>query len=417
MSTNELLTFYRSQAVDQLIPFWQKAVDHQYGGVFTCFDNRGERLVRRDKFTWSQGRFVWLWSRIAWLIGSGQLPGDEKLFLREARGAIDFLIRNVFLENGRCAYVLTESGDLIDPPHLADSSIYADCFVLMGFAEYARVAGDRGVLDRAIQIYDSILTRLSEGTFRTDPYPIPPRHRAHGIAMIFLRVGSLLSAAMRRFGHERTSQIDDGVALAVREILEVFRLPDGRLQELIPDLENRDTLLARHATPGHIFESMWFVIHAALARDRTDWIQQAVISIRKAFALGWDSEHEGLFRYVDLAGGPPTGVRTGQSYEHLIADTWDTKIWWPHAEALYSLLLARHVDPGDEELATCYERLHSYVFRTFPHPDSSVGEWIQIRNRRGEPLDKCVALPVKDPYHILQAVLLIVEKLNGGDPC
>ena len=54
-----------------------------------------------------------------------------------------------------------------------------------------------------------------------------------------------------------------------------------------------------------------------------------------------------------------------------------------------------------------------YVFRIFPNPDRTVGEWIQIRDRQGVPLEKCVALPVKDPYHILQDVMLIIELLHS----
>ena len=38
-------------------------------------------------------------------------------------------------------------------------------------------------------------------------------------------------------------------------------------------------------------------------------------------------------------------------------------------------------------------------FRTTTKP---IGEWIQIGNRQGEPMEKVVALPVKDPFHIIR---------------
>jgi N-acylglucosamine 2-epimerase len=56
-----------------------------------------------------------------------------------------------------------------------------------------------------------------------------------------------------------------------------------------------------------------------------------------------------------------------------------------------------------------FERVWAYSFRVFPQPDAKVGEWIQIRDRRGEPLDRVVALPVKDPYHIARNLIQIVE--------
>ena len=39
-------------------------------------------------------------------------------------------------------------------------------------------------------------------------------------------------------------------------------------------------------------------------------------------------------------------------------------------------------------------------------------EWIQIRTREGYPQEKVVALPVKDPYHIIRNVILIIELLE-----
>jgi len=61
----ELERFYRDHLEQQLLPFWQRAADTEYGGVYTCFSNDGSALTATDKYTGSQGRFVWLWSRIA----------------------------------------------------------------------------------------------------------------------------------------------------------------------------------------------------------------------------------------------------------------------------------------------------------------------------------------------------------------
>jgi N-acylglucosamine 2-epimerase len=49
----------------------------------------------------------------------------------------------------------------------------------------------------------------------------------------------------------------------------------------------------------------------------------------------------------------------------------------------------------------------------FPQPDSAIGEWIQIRDRRGEPLDIVVALPVKDPYHIARNLIQALELFSA----
>jgi N-acylglucosamine 2-epimerase len=82
-----------------------------------------------------------------------------------------------------------------------------------------------------------------------------------------------------------------------------------------------------------------------------------------------------------------------------------------HSEALYSLLLSYEVT-GDRSFMDTYWKFHDYVFATFPNPDKSVGEWIQIRDRAGRPEDKVVALPVKDPYHITRAFMHAIQCLG-----
>ena len=88
--------------------------------------------------------------------------------------------------------------------------------------------------------------------------------------------------------------------------------------------------------------------------------------------------------------------------------SWDTKLWWVHSEAIYATALSYTLS-GADEMRTWFERVWEYAFRVFPHPDPDVGEWIQIRDRRGEPLEKVVALPVKDPYHIARNLIQIIE--------
>ena len=109
-----LLEAYREHLLSDLLPFWWKAVDREHGGIFTCFDNFGARLISRRKYTWSQGRFVWMWSRIARMIKASMLPGDAGEYLREAGRTVEFLSEHVFLANGNCAYVLSEKGDKIE---------------------------------------------------------------------------------------------------------------------------------------------------------------------------------------------------------------------------------------------------------------------------------------------------------------
>ena len=85
-----------------------------------------------------------------------------------------------------------------------------------------------------------------------------------------------------------------------------------------------------------------------------------------------------------------------------------SKLWWVHSESLYSTLLFGE----DEEIAAWYPKVRDYTFNTFPNTANDRGEWIQIRSRDGKPENRVVALPVKDPFHILRNYLLIIEFLK-----
>ncbi|KIL41363.1 N-acylglucosamine 2-epimerase [Gordoniibacillus kamchatkensis] len=409
-----LLPFYRAHVENVLLPFWYRALDSERGGIYTCFNNAGTELVSTDKYTWSQGRFVWILSQAAAMMRRGSLAGDADFCLDHARRTAEFLRRHVFLDNGNCAYVLTADGDKKEAiPGLGyDISFFADCFVVSGFAKYASVSADRAALADALRLYRRIRERLANGDARSEPYPVPDGFEAQSTPMILLNVAQELADTLAAHGHPEAAAVRAEASGYMDSIMDRFR--DGRLlREMLPaDPRDADTLLCRHITPGHAVECMWFVMAEAAKTGRADRIEQAADVIERSFELGWDAEYGGLFREVDRDGGAPKGRLIGGRYEALIVDTWDMKIWWPHSEILYSLLLA-HSLTGRSSLLDKYRTAHDYVFRTFPNPDAAVGEWIQIRDRSGKPVDKTVALPVKDPYHILRNMLLAIELLDG----
>ena len=410
-----LQSFYLEHLETVILPFWlEHGIDMEHGGYFTCFDNRGEHLISTDKYIWSQGRMIWLFARLADLSRQGIVRQDTDRFLNLARQGVEFVRRHAFLENGNCAFLLDQFGNKKEPvPGKGfDTSFFADCFVTLGFTEYARVAHDVQVLEQALTQYNRLVHRISTGSVRSDPYPTPTGFIAHSVPMIMLNVSQELAGALEAFQHPQATELRRMSSTYMQEVMQRFYQSDGLIAEMLP-LQGpaTDSVLSRHVTPGHTIESMWFVMREAATLKQQVWIQQAAQAVKKAFAVGWDQEYGGLLRYVDRIGGKPKGAEIGEVYERLVLDTWDTKLWWPHSEALYSTLLAYDLT-GDEAFIPLYERTHEYVFTTFPNPDQHIGEWIQIRDRQGKPIDKVVALPVKDPYHITRNILLILELLH-----
>jgi len=408
----------RAALGESILPFWWRTIDREQGGVFNCWNNDGTQLIRRDKFTWSQGRFSWLWSRLADLPARAGLPGTEAEYRAQAARTVEFIEAHAFLPDGRCAFLLSEGGELMEavPGAGPAPSIYADCFVAMGLAEFARVTRDHRRLRAAWRLMDFIEARVDSGNFLTHPDPIPPGYRSHAIHMIQLNVALVVHAAALALGDPETKAARERTTALAATIFDTFLRPGGRLVELWPESEtDHDTVLARHLNPGHALECLWMLLSVAVREGRADWISRASEAVLVAFQHGWDEEHGGLLHYVDQTGGLPRGRRGESTYEKSVEGSWSTKLWWVHSEAIYTSLLLYRLTGNGEARRWC-ERVFEYTMRVFPQRDPAVGEWIQIRDRAGLPLDRVVALPVKDPYHIARNFIQVLELFSSCQP-
>jgi N-acylglucosamine 2-epimerase len=384
MNSNRLLRIYTELLLDGIVPFWAKhGVDEQHGGVLSCMDENGAR-ISDDKYVWSQARWAWVCSALYNRIEK------RPEFLRRARAAIDFLLQHGRDEKGRFVYHTSRTGKVIE----GATSIYSDCFVVYGISEYCRAVPDPSLLRLAREIFQHIQQRVEAPDFsETAPYKLPPNRRNHGVPMILTEVAGELARTLN----------DAAVAAAAdnysTRVLCSFVRPEKKCVVEFLDCEYREVSPPEgtFVMPGHAIESMWFTIHRALARKDSATVSRAVEIIRWHLEKGWDTEYGGIFLGIDAEGGEP------------FLPNSETKLWWPHTEALYALLLA-HKLTGEKWCEEWYDRIHEWAFPRFSMPE--VGEWRQRLNRQGKPIDTVVALPVKDPFHLPRAAILAIELLK-----
>jgi len=414
MNTKELRDFYIDQLKNVMLPFWMnRSIDSEYGGVYTCFDNSGEKLLNTDKYTWSQGRMVWIFSRLSTMnIFS---INERKHFLGLAKMGAFFLINNCVLENGNCTFLMDRSGK--PKPQVEggdlDTSVYADCFAILGVSEYARISEDLSAVDFCKRLYKSIVERIESNTYKAEPYPTPAGYKEHGIVMSLLCISTELSGTLSAVGDDFFEYTNKKANSCLHEIIDNFVDSNNLIHEM-KTADNRfvtDKLLGMYVNPGHTIEDMWFIIHQAIVSKDIQAIKKAGEITKNTFKIGWDKEYGGIQLFAGCDGGKPNSDITGIENEKMVQkvlNDWDSKLWWPHSEALYtSLLLYKLLK--DEDFLRMYEMVHEYTFKTFPNPDKNIGEWIQIRDRQGKPIQKVVALPVKDPFHIMRNMILIIE--------
>lgn len=396
----------RTHLERDVLAWWSReGADGVLGGVRTCFTNRGEPLSA-EKYTWSQGRWAWTCALVADEVEAGRIAGDSASWRERSIRTAEFLIEHAFLPDHRTSFRLAENGgQLADENGEYATSVFADLFAVLGLAGAARTTGE-GIDGWIAQAHRSLAvadTSIRDQTAKSAPYPVPAGFRDLAGPMTLIHVAGELHRAAPTADSLRVIDAAHDALLGGEDPF----LSARTWWEFRPDrTEDHDTLLARHVTPGHLLELLWMLVHVG---DRHPQLAVAPATLEalalRALEAGWDELEGGLLRYVERdTGGQPEGRLVDSPYEALVQRTWDTKLWWVHAEAMYATgLLAQRT--GSKALARWATRVIGYTLDTFPAPDGR--EWIQIRARDGSPLDEVVALPVKDPMHIARSLLLL----------
>ncbi len=421
MDHNKLYTmfgFYENELKANILHYWLKRCeDREYGGFVNCYTNDGKELFSYDKFTWSQGRFVWMFAKLADTEAPVFDKEEREKLLSLARQGAYFLMEHCLMgeDDWRCVFLMERDGTPkeVEPGAPLDMSIYADCFVIAGVGMYAAASGDMKAYRFAKRLYDSAVDRVERDEFNTLPYPLDRKYRAHGIPMIFSNVSRELYRAAERLAPSDAPLLLRNMEKYTGDTLTHFVDENNVIHEVITkDNHFFPQILGQNMNPGHTIEDVWFMLDTVDFTGRTDWEPLIYAIAKKALENGWDEEFGGIIHYAGIHGGKPEGDMTGVEKETMVKqlEDWDYKLWWVHTEALYSTLRLGF-RTGDQVFFDWYERIFDYVFRTFPNPDREIREWIQICDRTGRGEWKVVGLPVKDPYHITRNLILIIELL------
>ena len=388
MRVDEPGSEYRDLLLNKIVPFWKEfGLDLEFGGLRSCMKEDGTR-VSDDKYIWSQARWVWVCSAMFNRIEA------RPEFLLWAKSGVDFLMEHGRDTEGRWIYRTDRKGTAIE----GAISIYSDCFAVYAFSEYFRATQDAAVLQVAIDTFWQILVRVEAEDFQeTAPYPLPHGLRNHGVPMMLTEVANELAQTTG------DSSIESIADLYSSRIMDRFVQPDNLILEFL-DRRYRPVPApdGTFIMPGHAIECMWFVMHLAARRQEKKTIARAAQVLKKHLEVGWDPEFGGLFLGLDIHSKSP------------LLPNSEAKIWWPHTEALYAIRLAS-VLTGEKWCQGWYERIHAWSFSHFPLPS---GEWCQRLDRTGQAIETLIALPVKDPFHLPRAAILMTQLEGAGvRPC
>lgn len=380
--------FWRNELTENILPWWLRhAIDVDHGGICSCIADDGA-IQSHEKYVWSQVRAVWTFA------AAYNRIEQNAAWLDAAKNIYDFVVAHGINDDGDFNFRLSREGDLLEGPQ----SIQTDAFAICALVEYAKASNDDAALDLAMNSFRRTSSLIANpGSYKTAPYPIPEGAKAQRVSMQFsLAYWELAKATGDADVQAEAQRLTD-------DVLDNFRRPDLRASVEYLGLDNNllQGPIGSYVSAGHAIETAWFQIENIRHRDDHEAMAKACQVMQWAFDYGWDDEFGGLYLGGDIKGGEP------------YLPNWDTKIWWPHCEAICGLLMAYEVC-GQSWCLDWYEKVRDWSLDHFPVKDH--GEWTQRLDRQGRKLDRIVALPVKDPFHLPRALVYAVEscqRMNG----
>lgn len=376
---------YRTELLENILPFWMKnSRDEQNGGFFTCL-NRDGSVYDTDKFMWLQGREVWCFSYMY----NNVEPKQE--WLDMALHGAGFMKKWGRDKEGNWYFSLTADGKPLVQPY----NIFSDCFATMAFASLDKALPSDEHKKIALTTFENILRRRdnTKGIY-TKAYPGTRPLKNFSLPMILCNLSLELEHLI---GASRVNELAKEV---VHEVMDVFYQPDMGLilENVAPDGSFSDSFEGRLLNPGHAIEAMWFIMDLGKRFNDQSLIQKATNIMLDTLEHGWDGEHGGIFYFLDAKGAPPQQLE------------WDQKLWWVHVEALVALAKGYQLT-GDARCAKWFERVHDYTWTHFK--DAAYSEWFGYLNRRGEVLLPLKGGKWKGCFHIPRALYQVWKTLEG----
>jgi N-acylglucosamine 2-epimerase len=384
MDLKTLTQKYKSELLDNVIPFWMNhSRDSQYGGYFTCLDRQGN-VFDTDKFIWLQGREVWMFSKL-----HNQVEQKPEWLEMALHGA-NFLQKYGHDGNLNWYFSLTREGKPLIEPY----NIFSDCFATMAFGQLYKASGVEEYGAIAKSTFDNILRRSDnpKGCFNKATPGTRPL-KGFSLPMILcnlsLEIEHLLSKEL----------VEETIENVLHEVMDVFYQQDSGLilENVQPDGSFSDSFEGRLLNPGHAIEAMWFIMDLSVRLNRPALAEKAVDIMLRTLNYGWDKEFGGIFYFMDIKGHPPQQLE------------WDQKLWWVHMETLISLIKG-YALTSNRECLKWFETVHEYTWKHFPDPE--YGEWFGYLNRRGEVLLPLKGGKWKGCFHVPRGLLQVWKTLE-----
>jgi mannobiose 2-epimerase len=391
-------------ARENILPFWQKMADEQYGGFYGEADFFGKINKTSDKGGVLASRILWTFS------AAYSLFKDEN-YKASAAHARDFLFNAFFdKEHGGVYWLVDNTGK----PLQTRKQFYNIAFSVYAFSEHYLAFGDQTSQDMAIALfdvlekygYDPVQGGYIEARIRDwqniDDFRLSGKDlnspKSMNTNLHVLEAYTVLTRALLE-GSDNQKRVKNALENLLRLTLTKIVNKNWHF-ELFFDMNWNS--LSKEVSWGHDIEGSWLMYEAALAVGDENLINEvknaavAIANVIHAKALD--------YKNGNLENG---GLLSGVNDEGQILTK---KEWWPQAEAVVGFYNAYELS-GEKKYLDAANGIWEYIKNHFA--DNTNGEWHNELDADNKPDTKMPKAGFwKCPYHNARACFEIIKRMN-----
>ncbi len=381
----EYRRIYEENLRDSVIPFWLKnSPDRINGGTFSCLDRYG-RVYDTKKYVWLVGRSAWMFSRLY------NEYDRNSSYPEVASLGIDFLQKNAKDTRGRYYFSLTSEGS----PWFYQRKPYGAVFAMLAYLEYFKLTGKKKYKHDAVRLF-----------WRINQWIENPATMGRPVMAGVPRMSNLANVMVLASMALELARLDNDPAYIeiIRKAFTGCRLHfDPGLKILVenvspdPGVSPHQWPEGRMFNPGHSIEVAWFILQMIKLVPDSTMQKMALDALEGSLEYGWDKKYGGLYYFMDIEEKPTLQLESTM------------KLWWPHTEAIYALVLAYSLT-GDGKWLDWLQRVHQYAFSHFV--DHEYGEWYGYCDRAGNPVNTCKGGNYKGFFHVPRALLFSIQEID-----
>ncbi len=369
----------RQHLVEDIIPFWEKLRDDNYGGFYGEMDYELRLYQKADKG-------CILNSRILWFFANAYMTVQDDACLEYARHAYEFLV-NAFYDkdNGGVYWSVTYDGKPADDT----KHTYNQSFAIYALASYYDASRNPEALKLAYDLVEKVETccRDEDGYLEAFTRTFGPESNEklseNGVmaARTMNTLLHVLEAYTELYRVDENEKIKSRMKWMLDLFAEKIYNPKERRLEVFFD-QNWKSLLNLNSY-GHDIEASWLVDRGVEVLKDPEYTAKItpITAELAAHILEVATDENSLFN----------------EWEDGKTDT--RKVWWVQAEAILGFLNAYRKDSNKTEYLEAAGRVWDFIKEAMI--DHRVGsEWFNELNRDGSPIrTKEMVGPWKCPYH------------------